>query len=995
MSLVPTRKRKDIHHPVQLAREKGKVRVIERSAAVHSSASAKNPPARISTPAGRTLTSLRRGSIKIFSIFRNGKIRPGSTLSSAEAASGGTNSPLKKTHDASRDNAAKFYSNSSLQCLLISDAPIILPALTLDPDTTSLLHLADAPAFDGESEPVFGTRTPPATPKTTSWSSPSLSRQLTAKLSNALLNDDTVVHRPKLSSRPTVQSNHFKEQSEDQQTTTSPKSPMSEIPSLPSSVLSQSTAPTSFVSSGVLLSAETTLRLQNGRPMTDISPPLFCEPGTEKLPFRSLVFPRQDAPRVCKGSFGVVRLVREKSDNCGNLRGSSCSVGYLDGSSTPQEDKPSTPIRRPKQVFAMKVIRKSDMLRNSQEGHLRAERDFLVASENSQWVVPLVAAFQDSNNLYLVMEYMMGGDFLGLLLREDILDENVAKWYLAEMILCIEEAHKMNWIHRDVKPDNFLITSSGHLKISDFGLAFDGHWTHNQTYYNEQRYGLLRDLDLHVQGDAQDVEDERSRHDGRETIRNTNDNRVRNRYQTRQDTANGPIIDWLNREQRRQFAKSVVGTSQYMAPEVIRGENYDGRCDWWSIGIILYEDHRRWLRFGTEQRYARPNIDHVPLMPVSRNAIDLMMRLLEERQDRLSAQRYRENDWILRDKAHGARRHRHVNTAPGHIVFPNDAEDIKSHPFFRNIQWSLLHVTRPPFVPRVHGDQPITKYFDDEAEIMSASDHLDSSSYEDIGKRLDVGVGLVADDDDTAPLAQANIQANRGLGVHIPHGLCASAQNMKRRKREKKRPRDKLLRDPEVGHTVMEIRKKGAFVGYTYRRPRFSLPDLEDKITATRPQILRVGATAPMETPRPIEAAAPRPNDGSAVFCDCGAAKDTAGKDCAILLSRIEVTDAKAAKELMPSEVLNARFPSVSSCTDVSSRPPTDDSRIDQVSSGVVATFAVTSPSGTWLLSGGMVAGKGICTISVIVVAGSMEINSGLSTPVFVDALNTITEMLL
>jgi protein-serine/threonine kinase len=137
-------------------------------------------------------------------------------------------------------------------------------------------------------------------------------------------------------------------------------------------------------------------------------------------------------------------------------------------------------VRKSKQVFAMKVIRKSDMLRNSQEGHLRAERDFLVASENSKWVVPLIASFQDNNNLYLVMEYMVGGDFLGLLLREDILDENVAKWYIAEMILCIEEAHRMSWIHRDIKPDNFLITASGHLKISDFGLAFDGHWAHNQ-----------------------------------------------------------------------------------------------------------------------------------------------------------------------------------------------------------------------------------------------------------------------------------------------------------------------------------------------------------------------------------------------------------------------------------------------------------------------------------------------------------------------------------
>jgi len=74
--------------------------------------------------------------------------------------------------------------------------------------------------------------------------------------------------------------------------------------------------------------------------------------------------------------------------------------------------------------------------------------------------------------------------------------------------------------------------------------------------------------------------------------------------------------------------------------------------------------------------------------------------------------------------------------------------------------------------------------------------------------------------------------------------FAKSLQEMKRRKREKKRPRDKLLRDPDVGRTVLEIRKKGAFVGYTYRRPRFSLQDLEDKIAITRPHITRAGVVA-------------------------------------------------------------------------------------------------------------------------------------------------------
>jgi hypothetical protein len=203
-----------------------------------------------------------------------------------------------------------------------------------------------------------------------------------------------------------------------------------------------------------------------------------------------------------------------------------------------------------------------------------------------------------------------------------------------------------------------------------------------------------------------------------------------------------------------------------------------------------------------------------------------MMRLLAERQDRLSAKRYRENDWVLRDKAVGARRMRNLNST-GHIVYPNDAEDIKAHPFFRNIHWSTLHLTRPPFVPRVHGGQPITKYFDDENEIMSASDHLDSSSYEVVEDLKFPG------EEETTPTTLPGAAA-------VPPAveqICPSLKKIKRRRKEKKRPRDKLLRDPQVGRKVLELRKKGAFVGYTYRRPMFSLPDLEHRIAAAGPSL--------------------------------------------------------------------------------------------------------------------------------------------------------------
>jgi hypothetical protein len=333
ISLVPTRKRKDAHNPVELTRDKGKVRLIERSAGGLSSSATKNPQSRTSTPASRTFTSLRRGSIRIFSIFRNGKsmsptfpihqslvsnLATGSTPSSGETTSGSNGSAVNKLDHALHAEAATTYSNSSLHRSIVPDVPMTLPALTLDQDTSPLLRLTNAANFDGESEPLLSTCTQTPTPITTSCSTPSLSHQLTAKLSNALLNNDTVVHRPKLSSRPTVRIDHPKQPSDDQHTTTSSKSPMSEVPSLPSSVLSpsssnaplsQSTAPTSLVSSGAPLSAETTHRAHNGRQVTDSSPPLFWEPSAEHMPSRFLVFPRQDAPRLYEPSVATIEKV--------------------------------------------------------------------------------------------------------------------------------------------------------------------------------------------------------------------------------------------------------------------------------------------------------------------------------------------------------------------------------------------------------------------------------------------------------------------------------------------------------------------------------------------------------------------------------------------------------------------------------------------------------------------------------------------------------------
>ncbi|KAL4982889.1 Serine/threonine-protein kinase cbk1 [Aspergillus falconensis] len=538
-----------------------------------------------------------------------------------------------------------------------------------------------------------------------------------------------------------------------------------------------------------------------------------------------------------RGSFGVVRLVKEKSPD--NLSDSS-STEDVKGRQRHAADQtqsvrvplvPKTNHRQAmtgvkKDVFAMKVIRKSVMIRNSQEGHLRAERDFLVASAKSRWIVPLIASFQDHSYLYLVMDYMVGGDFLGLLMRHNILAEDIARWYVAEMILCIEEAHRLHWIHRDVKPDNFLISASGHLKISDFGLAFDGHWAHDQWYFTYQRHSLLKRLGIQVDGDA---EDQKELQDASKQSPGTG----RDDGSMDDDWIHPPthgLLGWRDKNQKRRMARSVVGTSQYMAPEVIRGHPYDGRCDWWSAGIILYECLYGFTPFASEDRHKTKLKIHHHLQTlyfpvhrptdklVSAEAIDIINSLLQEKEFRLSSNKYRTNDALTSKptkcffyKPDGSNQN-----YQGLYVYPHDADDIKAHPFFRGINWDEIHRMSPPFIPKVRGWED-TRYFEDGDY---PTDHDDESTDSEADQAKEEGIPLGDKEglhkpeqrpkDDQKPSSPGNDGAKD----------TAKPPMKKKKHKEPKRPRDKILRDKRFRKTVLEMRKRGAFLGYTYRRPK-------------------------------------------------------------------------------------------------------------------------------------------------------------------------------
>lgn len=453
------------------------------------------------------------------------------------------------------------------------------------------------------------------------------------------------------------------------------------------------------------------------------------------------------------------------------------------------------------------------------------------------------------------------------------------------MILCVEEAHKMNWIHRDVKPDNFLISASGHLKISDFGLAFDGHWAHCQSYYSNQRQSLLDKLGIKITGDAQDVLDDAE----------AASNGIHDAYpatprprccDTEENARREGLLNWRNRTERRKLARSVVGTSQYMAPEVIMGQHYDGRCDWWSIGIILYEclygrtpfycenrqktkesicQHRSTLVFPKQERWSRPSSESRRMLPPpSDTVIDLLQSVLTDKDFRISSRQYRHTETRVGRRLSTASSPMTPSPLSKH-VHTNGAEQIKSHPYFQGVPWSQLHVLQPPFVPRVKENQSITKYFEDEKDIVTDA----SSTYLSIYDRLELDgetdevriqaalgpeyyaryrrerlavekaqLGLDECSDSELQRIREHFgntyeswKAERIAQVQEEHALIGLEPKMTLQvpaRKEKRRARDKMLRDPEMGRSIMEFRKRRAFLGYTYRRPRRVLLDGEE-----------------------------------------------------------------------------------------------------------------------------------------------------------------------
>ncbi|XP_028512962.1 ribosomal protein S6 kinase beta-1 [Exaiptasia diaphana] len=133
-------------------------------------------------------------------------------------------------------------------------------------------------------------------------------------------------------------------------------------------------------------------------------------------------------------------------------------------------------------IFAMKVLKKAAIIRSQKDtAHTKAERNILEEVKHP-FIVDLIYAFQTGGKLYLILEYLSGGELFMQLEREGIFLEDTACFYLSEITLGLEHLHNMGIIYRDLKPENILLDAQGHVKLTDFGLCKESVFENNLTH---------------------------------------------------------------------------------------------------------------------------------------------------------------------------------------------------------------------------------------------------------------------------------------------------------------------------------------------------------------------------------------------------------------------------------------------------------------------------------------------------------------------------------
>ncbi|XP_068331014.1 probable serine/threonine protein kinase IRE [Pyrus communis] len=308
-------------------------------------------------------------------------------------------------------------------------------------------------------------------------------------------------------------------------------------------------------------------------------------------------------------------------------------------------------------LFAIKVLKKADMIRKNAVESILAERNILILVRNP-FVVRFFYSFTCTENLYLVMEYLNGGDLYSLLRNLGCLDEDMARVYIAEVVLALEYLHSLNVIHRDLKPDNLLIGQDGHIKLTDFGLSNVGliSSTDDLSGPSVSATGFVPDDDPKSESSSE-------------------------------------------RAQRQKH--SVVGTPDYLAPEILLGMGHGATADWWSVGVILFE-----LLVGIPPF----NAEHP--QQIFNNIInrDIPWPKVPEE---MSPEAYDLIDKLLTDN-------------PVQRLGATGTREVKQHSFFKDINWDTLARQKAMFIPST--DAHDTSYFMSRYAWNPEDEHVNGTS---------------------------------------------------------------------------------------------------------------------------------------------------------------------------------------------------------------------------------------------------------------------------
>lgn len=365
--------------------------------------------------------------------------------------------------------------------------------------------------------------------------------------------------------------------------------------------------------------------------------------------------------------------------------------------------------------FAIKVLKKADMIAKNQITNVKAERMILMKQAESPFVAKLYFTFQSKDNLYLVMEYLNGGDCAALIKSLGCLPEEWTKNYIAEVVLGLEYLHQRGIIHRDLKPDNLLIDQHGHLKLTDFGLSRIGLLgrQHNQTelgrphtrYSSRSRPPSMDSSYLsspliyaHDHSTAPATGDDVSESSGSDSMSGLHARRNRANDSPLQSFATELTTDLRSHSTTSGGGatppgeQKFVGTPDYLAPETTLGLRGDDEAvDWWALGVITYE-----FLYGIPPFHA-----------------ETPEKVFE---NILSGHIEWHEDWIefseeARDFIKGL-----LTLDPGERLGSNGAEEVKAHPFFAGIDWDKVTTTEAAFIPQVT-DPESTDYFDPRGAI--------------------------------------------------------------------------------------------------------------------------------------------------------------------------------------------------------------------------------------------------------------------------------------